>query len=107
VAAAYQSKGKLHILSNFFTVEELLESKGKERGLLLQHYDNTKRAGDHFNELVSNFHNHHAHRRQEMTLLNGWIEWALTNGFILARLTHKPTPKHTNYLMYISNYLLK
>lgn len=35
VAGAYQSKSKLHILFNFFTITETTESKGKERGVLL------------------------------------------------------------------------
>lgn len=71
IAAAFQSKGKLHILSNFFKVHEGLESKRKERGVLLQHYDNTKRGADQFNELVANFHNPHRHSTVALSLLNG------------------------------------
>jgi hypothetical protein len=83
VAATFHSKAKLNLLSNYFKVSELPKSDGKERGKLIQHYDDTKRASDKFNFMVKFFHNFHSHSTPDLSILNGWIEWGLTNGYIL------------------------
>jgi hypothetical protein len=106
IAAAFHSKGKLHFLSNFFQVVETPNSDGAERGKMIQHYDNTKRGRDQFNQLVANFHNPHPHKQGKHSLLHGWIEWGLTNGFILYKLNIKQPLTHRHYLQYLSAYLL-
>jgi len=107
VVATFHSNAKVNLVSNFYTVNELSRSVGKDRGVLLQHYDNTKRAADKFNLMVKKFHNPHPHLSEMHTLLNRWLEWGLTNGYILHKHNTKIPLTHREYLMYISNYLLQ
>lgn len=106
IAATFHSNAKLNILSNFFIAQELSKSIGKDRGVLLQHYDATKRGADQFNLLVKNFHNHHSHSTPQLSLLNSWIQWGLTNGYILYKTNTQQPLTHRQYLSAISQYLL-
>jgi hypothetical protein len=106
VTAVFHSKSKLHFLSNFFQVVEIPNSDRAERGKMIQYYDNTKRRGDQFNQLVANFHNPHLHKQGKHSLFHRWIEWDFTNGFILYKLNTKQPLTHRHYLQYLSAYLL-
>ncbi len=107
VAATFQRKGVLNLLSNFFNVTKVSQSGAEMRRIMLDHYDATKRGADQFNELVANFHDQHRHSTLELTILQGWIEWGITNGYILYHHNNKTPRTHRNYLMYISSYLLQ
>lgn len=106
IAGAFHSKAKLHIVSNYFKAREIGKSGFHERRKLLQHYDDTKRGADKFNYLVKRFHNAHAHPDPARTILNGWIEWALTNGYILYKYNTAKPLTHRKYLWQIALYLL-
>jgi hypothetical protein len=106
VAATFHSKAKLNILSSWFKVEEGEQSTGADRGVLLQHYDRTKRATDLFNHVVASYHYKHPHKDRSMTQLIGWIEWSLANGFLLHKHNEAKPLLHRKYLEKISEYLL-
>ena len=72
----------------------------------MQHYDKTKRAADQFNHLVSNFHNNHPQCTTKLTLLNGILEWAITNGYIMYKYHNTHPVSHHQYWEKISEHLL-
>lgn len=105
-AACFYNRGVLHLLSNFLIVNDGGKSSAAERRIFLEHYDNTKRAADQFNNYVSKFHNHHSHAQQSHSFLNGLLEWGLTNGYILYKYNTSKPLSHRKYLYQISQYLL-
>lgn len=105
VAESYHQKRKLNLLTSWFTVKEHHGSKREERLPILQHYDDTKRWTDQFDQLVSSYHFDHSHSDWKITLLLGWFEWARTNAFILYGLVYGDHMTHRYFLFQCAHAL--
>ncbi len=99
VAVAYHQNSKINLVSSLFTVSEKKGATKKDRQHILDHYDNTKRWGDQFDQLFSYFFFDHAHADWRVTLLIGWFGWCHTNAYVLYKDTVKHPLDHYNFLM--------
>jgi hypothetical protein len=108
IAACYHQKKKLCLVTTAFKVEEKEGATRDDRLPVLQHYDDTKRWTDQFDQLASNFHYHHSHSDWKATLLLGWFGWAHTNAYILFNLvTNSDSSDHYGFLMECAEALIK
>jgi hypothetical protein len=107
-AVCYHQNAKLRLVTNVFNNEPTDKRVNySERSPVLDHYDETKRAADQFNQVWHNFHFDHSHNELTQSLVIGWLEWGLTNCYFVYHYFRKDTAKHRKFLWELSEALLK
>jgi len=98
VAATYHQKAKLNLVSTWFRLEEKKHATRGDRLTMLNHYDDTKRWTDQFDQLVTSYHFNHPHKDWRITLLLGWFAFAHTNAYILYGRVRGNAMDHYDFL---------
>jgi hypothetical protein len=98
VVGSYKQKKTLNLVSSWFKVEEKVSATREDRLPLLNHYDNTKRMTDQFDQLASSYAFNHRHSHFMITLLLGWFVWARTNAFIIYDTLRPGEFKHVEFV---------
>lgn len=108
IAACTHSRRKVNILTNSFVVEENPEASSPiGRSEVLRHYRATKHYADNFSKLASAYGCKHRFESWKVTLLVGWMNWSVTNAYILHRISqHEPTT-HKDALIDLAESLLR
>ncbi len=106
IAAAHNRKKLVCLMSNAFTVANVESASGEIRSRILEHYDNTKRRTDQFNQLTFNYHYNHRHSNIKHNILIGLFECALTNAYIMYSDVEKKPVNHMAFLLSIAEHLL-
>jgi hypothetical protein len=109
VAASTHSNKIINLISNGFGVQDITEGQpdAKERRLMLETYDEHKGYTDQFDHLVSSYEITHRWKCDQMNLLMGWFQYALTNAYIIYINQIKDPETHKNFLIQVAKEFLE
>eukprot|EP01133_Synstelium_polycarpum_P007427 gene7427-8688_t len=105
-ACCYYNNAVIQIATTAFIVR-----KSKKRVLdaarktVLDQYDNTKRAVDHFNQLYYSYSHTNPHSSIIQSKVIAWFGFALTNSYIIYTEKVKEPLKHKQFLMAVADRL--
>lgn len=107
VAVTTRNKGYLNLISNLYTAEDNQdEYVSEDRRTLMNIYDKTKGSADAFGHLYKSYYPNEEFKKYTMTLLVGWLSFAMTNSFILYSLAHDDI-SHREFVREIAESLLR